>query len=160
MLTMPISAKVWPFTFNFIVGGGPFSQCPDDFFGVCLKKEATDREITRAILYGHYMPIQDFDTPTIKQVEEGLRAMFLAHLNGGVIYVGCMGGTGRTGLILALFAKAAGVEGDMVKYVRNNYKYHAVETEEQRVFLERYGVRGIRRWLFWRLVWRKLRLRW
>ena len=47
------------------------------------------------------------------------------------LHVGCRAGIGRTGLFLACLARAAGVEGDALDYVRRHYLPHAAETEEQ-----------------------------
>ena len=46
--------------------------------------------------------------------------------------VGCLGGSGRTGTVLACMAVLAGVPpAEAVAWVRNAYKAEAVETAEQ-----------------------------
>lgn len=50
------------------------------------------------------------------------------------LYAGCMGGTGRTGTILAIIAaQHPDLHGDRaIHYIRTVYKAHAVETAEQK----------------------------
>jgi protein-tyrosine phosphatase len=51
---------------------------------------------------------------------------------GEHVEVGCIGGLGRTGTVLACMAILAGVpDGDAVTWVRENYNAHAIETPEQ-----------------------------
>ncbi len=53
---------------------------------------------------------------------------------GEDVLVGCRGGTGRTGTLLAGLAVAAGVPAHLaVKWVRTHYRTNAVETREQAV---------------------------
>lgn len=60
---------------------------------------------------------------------------------GKKVHVGCIGGHGRTGMVLsALVAEATGNK-DAIKFVRKNYCKKAVETEKQIAFLiKHYGV--------------------
>ena len=57
------------------------------------------------------------------------------------IHVGCIGGHGRTGMVLAaIIAKATG-EKDAIQFVRKNYCPKAVESDEQVLFLmKHFGV--------------------
>jgi len=57
---------------------------------------------------------------------------------GDVVEIGCMGGHGRTGAVMAAMAQLCGVDGgvEAVKWVRANYCTHAVEGEEQEWFSE------------------------
>ena len=56
------------------------------------------------------------------------------------LYVGCMGGTGRTGTFLAILAgQHPGMNGpDAIKYIRAIYKSGAVETAEQALQVEQF----------------------
>ena len=69
-------------------------------------------------------------------------------LDGKEVYVGCMGGWGRTGLFLALLAKVCGEETPIL-YVRTHYTPRAVETREQQEYVDNFDVGALRRWLFW-----------
>ena len=97
-------------------------------FGVCVRAERAPSG-----RYNVHLPIHDFSVPSPDQqdeVELALRETLEALLDGKKVYVGCMGGWGRTGLFLALLAKVCGVE-EPVTYVRENYSSRAVETAEQ-----------------------------
>lgn len=83
-----------------------------------------------------YVGCPDYDTPLprVDQVlhvaEEGLR---LAR-DGQRVEVGCIGGHGRTGMMLAIMAVLTmeNPDGDeAVHYVRDHYCHHAVESETQ-----------------------------
>lgn len=54
---------------------------------------------------------------------------------GKKVHVGCIGGHGRTGMVLAALAKILLSEADAVNYVRQNYCKKAVETASQINFL-------------------------
>ena len=129
------------------IHGGPFRYAPTDMAGLCLLEEfefATTRH--------RHMPIADFSVPHDKAaVDRALKDVFTTLLRGQTIYVGCAGGWGRTGLMLALIAKVAGQE-DPVGYVREHYTSRAVETPEQHRYIAEFDVRPIQRWLRWAAV--------
>ena len=59
-------------------------------------------------------------------------AAFARAKNGERVEVGCIGGVGRTGSVLACMAIISEVPADQaVEWVRANYDPHAVETPEQ-----------------------------
>ncbi len=97
-------------------------------FGVCVRAERAPSG-----RYNVHLPIHDFSVPSPDQqdeVELALRETLEALLDGKPVYVGCMGGWGRTGLFLALLAKVCGVD-QPVTYVRENYSNRAVETRSR-----------------------------
>jgi protein-tyrosine phosphatase len=110
------------------VTGGPFDAIPDGAFGICLEPEAA-----KAWLADVALPVPDFGVPdpaALKgAVAEVLRRM--AAEPERPVHVGCRAGIGRTGLFLACLARAAGVEGDALDWVRRHYLPHAAETPEQ-----------------------------
>jgi protein-tyrosine phosphatase len=60
--------------------------------------------------------------------------------DGEVVDLACVGGIGRTGTALACIAVRDGVPVDeAVSWVRANYQPNAVETDEQRAFVARFG---------------------
>ena len=68
------------------------------------------------------------------------RAAFARARSGGLVEVGCAGGLGRTGTVLACMATLAGVQSsEAVAWVRANYDQRAVETAEQEAFVERFA---------------------
>ena len=60
-------------------------------------------------------------------------ATFMRAKAGEHVEVGCIGGLGRTGTVLACMAVLAGVAAkDAVSWVRQNYNQRAVESPEQK----------------------------
>jgi hypothetical protein len=57
---------------------------------------------------------------------------------GDNVHVGCIGGHGRTGMVLAAVVSKLGVSNTPIAYVRQNYCADAVETEEQIKFLAKH----------------------
>jgi hypothetical protein len=104
------------------------------------------------------IPTHDFSTPDINDMHKGIAKALEAIYNGSDLYVGCKGGIGRTGLFMACLAKvmfdydflqkAGEVKyRDPVRYVREHYFEHAVETEEQKQFVNSFNTREHTRWL-------------
>lgn len=122
--------------------GGPYDRFPQgQWFGVCVRAERVPA--AKAV----HLPIHDFQVPDDDAaVEKALRQALQAALDGRQVYVGCMGGWGRTGLFLALLAKATGFDNP-VACVRAHYTPHAVETEAQWRYVQDFDVRALRRWL-------------
>lgn len=136
---------------RLVIHGGPFRSVPYgkfegiEVFGVCVRAEDKPPH------FDVRLPIEDFQVPRgaqYKEVVEAVQQALDAALSGKLVYVGCMGGWGRTGLFLAVVAKACGFR-DPVGYVREHYSSHAVETREQRRYVDEFDVRPIRNWLFW-----------
>ena len=114
------------------VFGGPYVERPGSMRGIKLA-----REINRP--HDLSIPIKDFSVPTTDDLDRGLTEAVRLILSGQPVYAGCMGGRGRTGLFLAVLAKAFGIRGP-VEYVRENYSHHAVETREQYDFVMGYAI--------------------
>jgi hypothetical protein len=117
----------------YTVWGGPFRQKPDVFFGVKLAPEIKDLVPIADV----ELPIRDFTCPTAEQVDKALPAILDLILSRKPVYIGCMGGKGRTGLVLAILAKVFGSTSP-VEFVRATYYPHAVETAEQYAFVQNY----------------------
>lgn len=115
-----------------LVYGGPYRNKPDYMFGVKMAVEI-QKPCDVSI------PTKDFQVPSVFAVDEGLIDTLQAIRAGKDVYVGCMGGIGRTGLFLAIIAKAMGIK-DPVAYVRAHYYAHAVETDEQKQYVADYKV--------------------
>lgn len=110
------------------ITGGPFDAIPDGAFGVCLEPEAA-----KAWLADVALPTPDFGLPEAEALRRAV-GVVLAQLEADParpVHVGCRAGVGRTGLFMACLARAAGVEGDALDYVRRHYLPHAAETEAQ-----------------------------
>jgi hypothetical protein len=149
----------WPAAYHGVkIHGGPFDDRPrgPKAFNVCVRAERAPKDAIHA-----YLPIVDFEVPGPEQralVEETLLQALTAGFAGKEVYVGCMGGIGRTGLFLALLAKTAGF-ADPVGFVRSNYDKRAVETGEQRAYVETFDVTRLQRRLIWP-AWRARALGW
>ncbi len=136
---------------EFTVFGGPFRQCPLEIGEEEVVSLKLAPEIKAPCTF--FLPIVDFSVPTTKQVDTVLPVIMDSILKGDVVYAGCMGGMGRTGLFLAVLAKAWGIP-EPVKYVRENYYAHAVETANQAKFVAEYQIpeevtKMVKRAKFW-----------
>ena len=129
MRSMPLHLK---HGVSYTVYGGPYRACPSDVFGVKMAAEI-DAPCDVSV------PTQDFSIPDVDAATQGLKETVKAVLAGKKVYVGCMGGIGRTGLMLALLAKSFGEE-DPVRYVRATYYSHAVETAAQKQFIVEFKI--------------------
>lgn len=132
--------------------GGPYANFPGNgYFGVCLREE-----VPRDMEAHVHMPIVDFSVPEKDEdVVLAIKEVVAAVFRGDVVYVGCMGGWGRTGLFLSLLAKATGRE-DAVSFVRKSYTPKAVETKEQERYVENFDVSWFKPWLL-RQSWNVIR---
>lgn len=123
--------------------GGPYDSfaAAPDHFGVCVRAERAatkDKDV--------WLPIADFSVPaetSYPVMLEGITDTVAAAMAGKFVYVGCMGGWGRTGLFLCLLAKAAGIK-DPIAFIRANYTPHAVETKSQEAYVKNFDVRPLR----------------
>jgi hypothetical protein len=112
---------------RYLIFGGPYRERATGMVGVKLAEEINaPAEVD--------IPIRDFSIPKAEPLIAGMSKTMTYMLQGKPIYVGCMGGKGRTGLFMAAFAKLWGIK-DPVKFVRKTYYNHAVETAEQEKFI-------------------------
>lgn len=76
---------------------------------------------------------QDFGVPTVPmRAAKSIVAAFHRATAGQRVEIGCLGGLGRTGTVLACMAILAGVPpADAVAWVRKNYRSGAIEGKEQ-----------------------------
>jgi hypothetical protein len=64
--------------------------------------------------------------------------------DGKSVHVGCIGGHGRTGMVLAALVKVMTGEEDAITWVRQNYCKKVVETKVQVKFLhQRFGIKEV-----------------
>jgi hypothetical protein len=80
---------------------------------------------------------EDYGVPAHREeAAHQIQGAFAKAAGGMTVEVGCFGGLGRTGTMLACMAVLAGVSGDAaVQWVRDNYRPSAVETEEQEAWV-------------------------
>jgi hypothetical protein len=79
----------------------------------------------------------DYGTPTnVETTIAAIRTAFSRAGEGDRVEIGCVGGAGRTGTVLACMAILAGiVPPEAVAWVRANYRSDAIETPEQERFV-------------------------
>lgn len=118
-----------------MIYGGPYRQyIPGQrrLVGVKMAKEIeADHDID--------IPTKDFSVPNVGALQQGLSDAIRHIALGNDVYVGCMGGIGRTGLFMGCLLKAlhdAAPEEfeapfDPVMMTRELYSSHAIETAEQ-----------------------------
>lgn len=131
------------------VYGGPFRSAPHDrgYRTLCLQAEP--RQVG-APQPDQYLRIQDFSVPDIRNAVFMLAwVMFESIVRRRPVYIGCFGGTGRTGLMLAILIRVAyGDTGERALVrVRKQYRSRAVETEEQEKYLASFPVKNLVLWL-------------
>ena len=80
----------------------------------------------------------DFGLPAEPEVAAGqITDAFGRARRGELVEVGCLGGSGRTGTVLACMAVLAGVPpAEAVPWVRGAYRPEAVETPEQEAWVQ------------------------
>lgn len=130
---------------ELIIYGGPYANKPLSMVGVCVAMEL--HNLPAAVK----VPIRDFKTPSQEEAYTAVAQTLMLALGGASVYVGCMGGRGRTGLLLALVTKTVfelnGTDDDPVQFVRDYYNPHAVETDAQEAFVEDFDVAPLVDWL-------------
>lgn len=135
------------------IHGGPYARRPKGMPGIKMAQELPyqcDVDI----------PTADFSVPNKRVLTRGMAQAISLMRNHPEVYVGCMGGVGRTGLFMAmmhrleLMIKGAsdrtqtGVQAIM--YVRKNYNPHAVETAQQEAYVMQFDLKLLKvvsRWL-------------
>lgn len=111
--------------------GGPYINKPDGMIGVKMAAE-----INRSCEID--IPTKDFNVPNVNELKYGIASALVYMELGAEVYVGCMGGIGRTGLFMAALLKyvQGGTHGELaVNKVRSEYKVTAVETQQQMQFI-------------------------
>ena len=84
-----------------------------------------------------YVPIKDYGTPTVEDMDLIISFIKYHTPKEKEVVVSCIGGHGRTGTVLAVWAGLNGIENP-IEYVRKHYCECAVETEEQEEFVKYY----------------------
>lgn len=132
---------------TIMIHGGPFKSFIDGpgRYGLCLRED-------KPVKATAHMPIQDFSIPEqpVAEVQKHIRALIAAAIHGVQVYVGCAGGWGRTGIMLALVAKTLGYALP-ITHVRANYSRHAVEKPAQEAYIDQFPVEDLKWFIRWHL---------
>lgn len=89
-----------------------------------------------------FIPWRDYGLPEVRfdHVLATIAEHFVLAQRGWSVEVGCIGGHGRTGTVLACMAILAGTHpDDAVDYIRAHYCTHAVEADAQEWFVQWFG---------------------
>lgn len=116
------------------VVGGPFDAYQAGI-GVCLEARSSKANLSQIPF-----PVPDFTAPSISKLEAKLVEIVEAHKKQPAqpVFVGCLGGKGRTGTVIAALVRLAAydhwssMEGDLaIEWTRANFHPDAVETDAQ-----------------------------
>ena len=91
-------------------------------------------------------PISDMQAPADKPSFEKMIEWLTAQLASGMkVHVGCIGGHGRTGTVLAALVAAINSNPDATQWVRDNYCHKAVESTSQINYLHKaFGINKVK----------------
>ena len=94
--------------------------------------------IWKPVARNEFINWPDFKTPAQDEVAAiQILDGFIRACSGERVETGCIGGHGRTGTILACMGVCAGLEpAESIKFVRDSYCSHAVETADQERWVE------------------------
>lgn len=84
----------------------------------------------------YFAPIDDYSVPSFEATNKIIEFIH-DHTKIGNILVSCMGGHGRTGIVLSIWAGLNEIEKP-IEYVRKTYCEEAVETLSQEMFINIY----------------------
>lgn len=123
------------------IGAGPYRRRPDNTFGVCLAAEYPDDE------KDHWLPTPDFTAAPARDFEDTLAVICKAASEGRLPYLGCIGGIGRTGTVIAgLVRVLTGMDAASAKdWTRAHYHHHAIERDEQFELVKAFDADRVRR---------------
>lgn len=124
----------------FVTGGSCLSPPEDSEIVVGLDhsfrpdKLAKDLELEEENFISYIIP--DFDAPNDVQSFSQMIDTVIEHIESGKrVHIGCLGGHGRTGMVLsAIYTRMTG-DKDGINHVREHYCPYAVETQDQIDFL-------------------------
>lgn len=117
---------------------GAYADRVEGTYGVLLAEEIV-------LPYDFKVAIPDWGTPSMADLEKTLRQIIVATFAGKVVYIGCKGGSGRTGMVLAALHRVLSPDGeDSLRWVRANYRPSAVETKEQEAIISKMNTLAMR----------------
>lgn len=114
--------------------------------GVDLLISLTEEKLPKswmesAGLLGVHEPVQDMQPPTMEQVERIVNSILKAHQANMGVAVHCAAGMGRTGVALASYLVAKGMESSQAIAKIRTLRPGSVETEDQEQSVHEYARR-------------------
>lgn len=108
--------------------GGSFLMAPksDDYLIINLMAEYD-------LDCDFYLPIKDYEVP--ENIDDMIKIFEEIKKTNKHVFVGCLGGMGRTGLFMSCFLKYLGYQNSF-EIVRSQYNPNAVENEKQKKFID------------------------
>ncbi|MFQ5712840.1 MAG: dual specificity protein phosphatase family protein [Candidatus Scalinduaceae bacterium] len=79
-----------------------------------------------------HIPVEDFSTPRIEQIEDFLEFAEKIRAVGKKLVVHCDGGMGRTGTMLACYLVSKGINAAKAIEIVRKKRPNSIETEEQK----------------------------
>lgn len=120
---------------------GPYRERVEGTFGMLLASELKELD------HDYHLPCKDFGVPDTGAYEKAVSTICLETAIGDLVYIGCMGGIGRTGTVMAgvvrVLQECSGEQA--IGWVRHNYLGHAVETKAQQTLVGEFDAPKIRR---------------
>ena len=132
---------------DYLIYGGscwtPVVKDADTYIGFDHGQAVMPYTNISAIPENIHFRIDDMSVPSSKKdLDELLHAIANRLKDGKKVHIGCIGGHGRTGLVLTALVATYMPEIDALAYVRESYCQHSVETLQQEHWLElHYGVK-------------------
>ena len=132
---------------GIVVGGNCHTPiCADADIYIGLDRGAPQSQPWDSDARWHTYPITDMaappEIPNFRRMIDWLAAELK---QGRKVHVGCIGGHGRTGIVLSALVKAVTGERDAIQWVRDTYCQRVVESSVQIDFLaDNYGIKKVK----------------
>lgn len=119
----------------------PLPEGPLPDFGLYLGRPPTRARDWRPDWPAEWVAWPDFGTPRDSaSAAAAIRRVYDVARSGARVEIACVGGTGRTGTVIACLAILAGhPANDALAWTRRHYRPHAVETPGQRRWIARFA---------------------
>lgn len=109
---------------------------------VSLTEDALDRaELKSAKMAYLHLPIVDYSTPTLAQIDELVEFVQTQNANGKAVCVHCAAGIGRTGTMLACYLVALGETAEQAINSVRAIRVGSIETKAQEQCIHDYETR-------------------
>lgn len=134
---------------EFLIYGGscitPSVKDADIYVGFDVGMERSHKRFPWIPGESFLFPIQDMGVPPDLLMFKDLLAYLSVQLTAQKkVHMGCIGGHGRTGLVMAALVKMMTGNEDAITYVRKNYCHKAVESAQQIRYLnEHFGIKEV-----------------